>query len=271
MNYITIILFMLSISAHELGHAFAFRRHGVPLQEISLLGFGPTLFTFKIRKWFGDTPIRIKLIPLGAFVKPVNNDYENNLKNHRKAHIMGAGIMANFLYAGILWGAIAIILPESEYLGAKIWVLACISIILGIFPRFTWVIIPIIGTAILALLVFALTKNPAAFTQNTGGAVMIVQEINKNAGAMIELPVQIQIMNAISFAAYLSISVGIFQALPFYPLDGGRIMVAYITQIFPVRIREKCKTAMILITLVPLLALIITALSGDLVRIIKLF
>src|SRR5919205_1067870 len=96
---IGVLLFVVSIVVHELGHAFAMRRYGVELDEICLLGVaGPVLLSFYLRKVFGETPLTIRMIPLGAFVRPTEEGAQTAgaLPYLKFAHIMGAGIANNF-------------------------------------------------------------------------------------------------------------------------------------------------------------------------------
>ena len=66
MIYINLlIIFLLLIFIHELGHYSAARLFGVKVTDFSI-GFGKSLFTFKDKK---NTRWKISLIPLGGYVK----------------------------------------------------------------------------------------------------------------------------------------------------------------------------------------------------------
>ena len=74
---LTIGLVILSIMLHELGHALAMRKYGVPLAEMGFgLPIGPKL-TFSGGWWnkFGeDFKFMFYFNPLGAYVKPKNEE-----------------------------------------------------------------------------------------------------------------------------------------------------------------------------------------------------
>ncbi len=74
------LVFLVSIALHELGHAMKMKKHGIEIKEISLLGFGPRLFSFKWRKMFGEVPLSIRLIIIGAFVRPTEEGYDRILE-----------------------------------------------------------------------------------------------------------------------------------------------------------------------------------------------
>ena len=262
------LIFAFSFSAHELGHAFAMRRYNVPIARISLFGFGPKLFTFRARKFFGDTPISICLIPLGAYVEPVF-PHIDLLSTKQQGHIYGGGVIASILYTGILMVIFSLITPDVILLRAGL--VSGILLLIGLFPRITWRIVPWIGFAILVLLLYMLYSSPAEFQKNNGSVVTIGQEMAKTAAA---IPPTITFIEKLSrmleFVIALCLGVGVVQALPLIPLDGGRIVLAYLEKWFPNhwKLVEKIFTV---ITVIPFILLVISALTGDLLRIINMF
>jgi membrane-associated protease RseP (regulator of RpoE activity) len=269
MTTIGIILFLLSLSVHELGHAFAMRRYNVPIKEISIFGMGKTVLTFKWRKFFGEVPIHIKLIPLGAYVRPENADYENTLTSSQQSHIYGAGVIANILFAGLLFG-VAFLCTPNIYSPVSVGVIVGVSLLMGVFPQLTWRIVPLTGIIFTIVIVKIVLANPVEFQENSGSVVLITQEINKNASLPLTIDFGERLSKTLTFAAIISLSLGVTQALPLYPLDGGRIALAYLGKWFPSR-KKKVQTVFIVVTLVPFIALILSALTGDIVRLIKLF
>jgi membrane-associated protease RseP (regulator of RpoE activity) len=59
-----ILLFAVSIIAHEFGHYIVARRAGMKVTEF-FIGFGPRVWSFRR----GEVEYGLKLIPLGAYVK----------------------------------------------------------------------------------------------------------------------------------------------------------------------------------------------------------
>src|SRR3989344_3303693 len=94
-------LFIACIIAHEFGHAIVMNRYGIRLSDAGIgLPWGPYITLPK--KWFAwvekDFEVRIYLLLLGAYVNPVNEKVICALPYETKAHVFGAGIIANFLF-----------------------------------------------------------------------------------------------------------------------------------------------------------------------------
>ena len=106
----SIIVFMVLIFVHELGHFMLARFHGVRVEVFSI-GFGKVLW----ERQFADTKWRISLIPLGGFVKMKGqNDLDVTEKDSdddsysvkhpwQKISILLAGPFFNFLLALLLY------------------------------------------------------------------------------------------------------------------------------------------------------------------------
>lgn len=106
---LTIIAFILVIGilvfVHELGHFTIAKLSGVKVEEFGM-GFPPRVF--KIKK--GDTVYSINAIPFGGFVKMLGEDGESHAndsfmskRSRVKIPIIAAGVIMNFLLAGILF------------------------------------------------------------------------------------------------------------------------------------------------------------------------
>jgi membrane-associated protease RseP (regulator of RpoE activity) len=266
-----IVLFLLSFSAHELGHAFAMRRYGIKISEISLLGFGPTIFTFRLRRWFGDVPVRIKLIPLGAFVRPEDKDCEANLSFKQKVHVNGGGVIANVLFFGIILLP-ALLLDNVSLLPSCI--ISGIAITIGLFPRFTTHLILPIGILLLGLLIFSVShSDPKNVVPHPKSLVDVHKNLVGNGGSIVAIAQEVNeksknLAVTILFAALLSLGVGLTQALPIYPLDGGRIAYDVIEVLaskrkLPGEIFKK-------VSLCLFVYLIIISLGGDIARLMKI-
>ncbi len=107
-----IIVFGILVFVHELGHFFAAKKAGVTVEEFGF-GFPPRIFGIKKK----ETTYSINLIPLGGFVKMLGqDDFDvdsaskdeknkgnfNNKPAYKRALIMIAGVVMNFVLAFIL-------------------------------------------------------------------------------------------------------------------------------------------------------------------------
>lgn len=109
MLWLTIIAFVLVIGVlvfvHELGHFTVAKLSRVKVEEFGM-GFPPRLF--KIKR--GETIYSINAIPFGGFVRLLGEDGESQAKNsfaskrsRVKLPIIAAGVLMNFLLAGVLF------------------------------------------------------------------------------------------------------------------------------------------------------------------------
>lgn len=109
-----VIAISVLVAFHEFGHFWAARRCGVKIERFSI-GFGKVLFS---RKDKHGTEFAVSLIPLGGYVKMLNEDPSEPLKEEDKpfafsqktvlqrAFIVSAGPIANFLLAIILYASV---------------------------------------------------------------------------------------------------------------------------------------------------------------------
>lgn len=261
LTLIGILIFLLSFSAHELGHAFAMRRNGVAIKEMSLLGFGPKILSFKWKRFFGDTPLFIKLIPLGAYVEPVDSDQLKYLSYRTSAEIFGAGVLAQFLFCGIFLMVGAVFKGNWSHpamIGITVS-LAC----LGIFQKQTCLLVLPIGILFALCLEYFIFGHSSAGTNDGGSVVYVVQEIHSHATSLGQV---------IVISSVISMSVALTNTLPLFPLDGGRIFLS----LFKSKRWSERKNALVggfikFITAIPFMLLIFYSLKGDAVRIFSLF
>ncbi len=251
---LSIVLFALSISVHELGHAFAMRHYGVKLRSICLLGFGQTIFKFTLPHWFGNTPVLIKLFPIGAFVEPSEEGSEKieGLKYSEYVHIYGAGIIANCLYSGALLLISALISGFVE----KELVIAMILIIIGLFPRYSSHLIIPVGLFIAFVISFIAIDSPAKIVNDSGSFISIVEMMQGRSNNLVEVT---------KFGAILSFSVAIFNVLPLIPLDGGRIFLRLLKNIF-YNYKSIVEKIYVPSTLALFLVLILLSIGNDLIK-----
>lgn len=128
MTFLYILLFILCLSTlimvHEAGHLITAKIFKVYCFEYAL-GFGPRLLSFKRKK--GETRFSIRAIPFGGFVSmygeadAVPREFEgveidpsrsiNNIKHWKRAIIMTAGILMNFVLAMVVFFIVNIAFP----------------------------------------------------------------------------------------------------------------------------------------------------------------
>nr|WP_024965669.1 sigma E protease regulator RseP [Pantoea sp. IMH] len=111
-----IIALGVLITVHEFGHFWVARRCGVKVERFSI-GFGKALWRRTDRQ---GTEYVIALIPLGGYVKMLDERVDtvppelrhqsfNNKTVMQRAAIIGAGPLANFLFAIFAWWLVFII------------------------------------------------------------------------------------------------------------------------------------------------------------------
>ncbi|MGG1311153.1 RIP metalloprotease RseP [Cohnella laeviribosi] len=69
--FLTVLVFFLLVSIHELGHFYFARRAGILVREFAI-GFGPKLFSIKR----GETRFTLRLLPVGGFVRMAGEEPE---------------------------------------------------------------------------------------------------------------------------------------------------------------------------------------------------
>lgn len=128
MTFLYILLFIVCLSTlimvHEAGHLITAKIFKVYCFEYAL-GFGPRLLSFKRKN--GETRFSIRAIPFGGFVSmygeadAVPEEFEkveidpsrsiNNIKHWKRAIIMTAGILMNFVLAMVVFFIYEIAFP----------------------------------------------------------------------------------------------------------------------------------------------------------------
>ena len=126
-NLLSVILFFVAlgllISIHELGHLLTAKLFNVYCFEYSL-GFGPKIFQKKGKG--GETDYSIRAIPLGGYVAmfgetetiPEGVEVDPNrsllaIKKWKRAIIMAAGVVLNFVLGFILMLSNTLFFPQS--------------------------------------------------------------------------------------------------------------------------------------------------------------
>ena len=238
--------------------AFAMRRYGVKISHISLFGIGPVLFTFHLRRWFGETPITIRLIPIAAFVKPADKNYADSLSYMQQLHIFAAGIAVNMIEAGLMYGILMFGWGTVTLLGCAI-VLGYIAI--GLFPRVAaFVSIPAGLYVIVKLAMVIIEQGNAAFVRQNGSVVAMSQDFVTYSVSFAEMGMLVYMLFS---------GLALLNSLPLLPFDGGRIVLATIQKLFPKG--KIAQAAFMMVSVVCLLYLFGTAIGGDVVRVVDMF
>lgn len=183
------------VGIHEYGHYREYVDLGIPLQEFSI-GVGPKMFQVDGPS---GMPINFRLLPLGGYVAPTDEGAEKFLQMHAgdQIQVMGAGILATLL--------LAMVLIWSIYLRAlykkKISGVSCLAMIaytpFGLIMRFA------------AFLCSFFTLKRVDFSESY---VISLEKFRVSQGTG----------RFISGCVCLSM----FNALPFLPLDGGKVVIA---------------------------------------------
>ena len=204
------ILFMLVLAVHETGHALLMARYGVRIKEICLVGFGPRLFGFKIPQLFGDTPVTIRLLPLGAYVQTVRRI---RVQPSPHMHILSGGIAINLMFGGLLGVLAGIIGGSTSYLlyGAAA-LCFCGGLILWVFVSWAGPLVFALGLLQLVLVGYMFYKGP--ILEVFGGILTLVDDA---AHVM-------SVSQTLLHVAILSVSLAFINAMPLAPLDGGHIV-----------------------------------------------
>lgn len=276
-SLLAVLLALLSISIHELGHALRMKKWGISMAEISLLGFGPVVWQTTWPQIFGTTPIRLRLVPLGAFVEPDAKGQEvfESLSYSKRTDINGGGIIANLVYALVLFvpfvwladvSTIAKSAVEQESLYQNLLILSATALGVASFlivgsRVVSAYLFPVLGILILAALVYGVLSVTSyrELQQGIGGPGALAEY---GAGTYTYYG---GLRGALATGALISIALALTNLLPFFPLDGGQILSDVIKLWTPNRFKHLHRYVQG-VMLVPFLLLIITALSNDIVR-----
>jgi membrane-associated protease RseP (regulator of RpoE activity) len=191
------------------------------------------------------------MIPLGAFVSPTSEGVEvmKNLSLEKRTAIYAAGIRANFytFFIGMIIGLFSMIatltylgLPGPEpksidhYWFISILIMGLIAVMYSFSNFFNHVVIPVLGLAMFIWLARLLLIEENIFTlfgTPVSGAVMMAPDFKNHEFTNLT---GVHWEYAHLFANFLlvgltfitlSLVLGIGNAMPIYPLDGGQMLV----------------------------------------------
>jgi len=272
--FLILIIFCLAMALHELGHAFAMKRNNVPIKKICLVGFGPKICEFRLTRWFGDTPIEIRAIPIGASVtmgKVGNKEIELTALPFRTAmEIFSAGIIANFAsaFACLIIPTIYKWYEIGELMRGVLWslLLLTITFVLLKYQRWIALFIPLVGIAMFGIILYAIFFNNVPTTTVISGPIETVEVFHKMQAK------KDGFIDAWKFASVLSLALGLSNSLPFLPFDGGHTLNGWIQKIIGHKRYNRFKTAITTSLLAPGLLLIVFAIGRDIyLSMLKLF
>ncbi len=219
-----VLLFLLSVALHEIGHAVAMHSRKIRFTEIGF-GVGPKVLIGPYR-WLPGVYFAFGVFPVMAYVKVDREDldYMVSLPINDQALINGAGIMANIFFAGVLgliWVPLFSTRPILFQLGMEGGIVGiCLAVW---FYRYTFCnyVIPLVGSALFFELLRAVYMDPVGSVSNQG----LVEPLRGIAQLVSGFG------EAILIACCLSLILGVVNMMPIIPLDGGRIILSRIRQL----------------------------------------
>lgn len=217
------VLLVVAVSAHEIGHALAMRRYKIPIENITLFGVGPKLFSFKISFWkkFKNIPFLVRLLPIGASVEVTDEGQEelSNLLFVEKAHIHSAGIMVNYFLG---FGFLAFVSFMEGGTLFSIVLFAALALFF-LMTRYSFILVYLIGIATTIFILYRLFGHLDEFSQESGGIV--------SAGKLI-IDQSVNLISTLKLAGLLNIAIGSINTIFLMPFDGGRLAVDFLQRIF---------------------------------------
>lgn len=277
---LTILLGLLSFTAHEMGHYEAMRRCGIRIREVSLLGF-PFPFVSSLRWTRGETTWSIHPLLLGAYVRPytrkemgkkdglqsvaVDGEDEDDegeqvssLGLKDQLYIYANGPLANVVFALALltliyliicfqtgnWRSIVLALLSGTGAGALWWA-----------RRYVALVVPVLSLPILCFIGFSIFSHSPqqALEGGSGGPVAVFHALT-GAKTLIE---------ALLLPLNLNLGLALINLLPLMPLDGGQM----VSSIIKTWRGEKPRNIYILATIPFFLLMLLYFLGLDAVRI----
>lgn len=215
---------ILCIALHELAHWHEMERHGIRVAKAGL-GIPIPYLTLRFTITRKGQPVELSFSPLllGAFVQPAGDETAvmSSLPYRKVADIAGAGPITHLLIfsaltAGVfcadgnpIWGWYALAVP-------LLWIFR---------SHVASFLVPVLGLFCLYALVRVLVIHPGAFVEKgNGGPVAIGREVYAFSADLRSMVVT---------CANINLGIGLLNALPFAPLDGGLIVKAAIKPRFP--------------------------------------
>lgn len=243
---ITLCGFVAIVIAHELGHYFAMRRHGIPVAEIGLGIPLPKVPHIRLCIRRGKVPLYfcLHLLVIGAYVKPTLRGvvYLKRLGYVDYAEVYGAGILANYAGTAVLVAVLAL-LKGSWSFAIPFVVTGCIFWLRRPLSAY---LLPLTSLFALAFTAFGLYLVPL---RQVGPSEIIV---------MAHAP---SWEDAVIRVAIFSLSLGMLNSLPFPLLDVGNIIAKLAERYTP-----KIVTPFRILGVLAVLSLIAYGFIGDIAK-----
>lgn len=228
-----LFLVLLSLIAHECGHAIAMWRTGVGVKEMGLgLPFGPHLSYTLPGAGDPEKSCTLSLYPLlmGAFVRPRDEVRLEKLPYREKAFIFGAGILANIIFTLISVAILLLFHPEFHLRLIPSWVtpwmpLLLSGILLVCARQITAYCFPILSIVMLYFTVSILLSLSGTQLVAGSGGIVTIGIIAKSFSG--------DIWYAIYFGGLISFGLAMTNILPLSLLDGGLTIGALISRFIP--------------------------------------
>ena len=233
---IAIMTALVSLSVHEIGHAYAMRECGVRVEAISLLGIrlrglGTLRLPVKFR-FFPGTEWRVHPLIVGAYVEPDEAGMKA-LSRGDALYVLGMGPLANILFSLVVVFVLAVLVGALEvtgvYPGASFLGLEKTAVLAGLITGGWWLrrtvcqflLLPI-GCLLLLYLVYAVFPVVGTPIPGISDLVAGIHELRGSADS--SPPLFFEIVLAIAIGTALSVFLGLGNLLPFVPFDGGVMM-----------------------------------------------
>mgnify|MGYP001590006745 CR=1 FL=1 len=210
--FLSFLILNLAIFLHELGHAVKMKKYGIMPKKLSI-GFKlwklPTLYKFTLL----GIPCELNMIPLGGYVEAPE---ETEIPHNEACEIFGQGIIVNFCLASV-FSFFYLLHLGIPFTLINVSMMIFPFLLLA-FPQFSSrFVLPVLGTLFSAALVAVIVKSSNS-TETLGGPIEVVHEIIKTNDYL---------KDVLFFAININLSLGLLNAAPIYPLDGGQIINSY--------------------------------------------
>lgn len=256
-------LLCLNLFVHELAHGLRMKHYGIEVSEVGL-GIPIPHFPCLTINISPTLKVKIHLFFIGAYVRVPGEKKIESLPYFQKAHIYGAGVIANLMVFLVLFG-LAFVWEIIIHPLAVFWKLGIplTVFVLCVFLGFLlWkgsriisaYVFPLLGILLTWFLIWSIKTS--GLKESIAGPIRIIQ-MGMGISKVSEL-----------LLAGLLVSLGIatINLLPLLPLDGGKILYAFITMIFGEN--RLIKQAFIISSFLAFCLLIVMVISVDISRLL---